>query len=243
MPENTFIRGARGLISTFLAATAISVLTLGVASPASAETEPAPENNLTITADRPKVSVGETITVTVAAESLVDAYAYELTIGFDPALLALVDGSEVFPVGGFSSATLADGVLSAVATRLGTSPGLSGAQSLVTLTFTALAPGDAAVTLLSGTLVDSAGASADVEPGADTSTVISGADDGGGTDPGSGGGTGGSGSNGSTPPPAETDPLASTGAEAAPWIVAAALALAAAAGGIVLILRRRSVKS
>ncbi|WP_102193620.1 cohesin domain-containing protein [Microbacterium aurantiacum] len=241
MPDHTLIRGGRGLIATFLAAAAITASTLGIASSASAETTPEPADTLTITADKPKAAVGETITVTVSAEGLIDVYAYELSIGFDPALLSLLDGSEVFPAGGISAANVEDGAVSAVATRLGTSPGLSGAQSLVTLTFTALAPGDAAVTLLRGTLVDSTGASADIEVGAATSTVI--ADAGGGTDPGSGGGTGGSGSNGSTPPPVERDPLAGTGGEATPWIVAATGALAAVATGIVLILRRRGARS
>ena len=211
MPENPFIRSGRGLITTFLTATAIAVTTLGVASPASAETNPAPQDSLTISVDKDTAAVGETITVTVVAENLIDVYAYELSIGFDPALLSPIDGSEIFPVGGFSSATLEEGVVSTVATRLGTSPGLSGAQSFVILQFTALAPGDATVTLLHATLVDSAGASADIEPGAAAVTVISGGDGGGGTDPGSGGGTGGTGSNGSTQPPAEHDPLATTG--------------------------------
>lgn len=243
MPEHTFIRRGRGLIATFLTAAAITALTLGATSPASAETTPPPADGPTISVDKDTTAVGDTITVTVAAESVADLYAYQLSIGFDPALLSLVDGSEVFPVGGFSSASLVDGVVSAVATRLGTSPGLTGAQSLVSLTFTALAPGAAKVTLLQGTLVDSAGASADIESGAATSTVISGGGDGGGTDPGTGGGNGGTGSGGSTPPPAEHGPLATTGGDAGPWIIAAAAALAAAIGGIVLIIRRRTVKS
>lgn len=242
MPEHTLIRRGRGLIATFLTAAAITALTLGSSSLASAETTPPTADGLTISVDKDTAAVGDTITVTVAAENVVDLYAYQLSIGFDPALLSLVDGDEVFPAGGFSSASPADGIVSAVATRLGTSPGLSGAQSLVSLTFTALAPGEAKVTLLHGTLVDSAGASADIESGATTSTVISGADGGGGTDPGTGGGNGGTGSGGSTPPPAEHDPLAITGGDAGPWIIAAAAALAAAIGGIVLIIRRRAVK-
>ena len=242
MPEHTLIRRGRGLIATFLTAAAITALILGSASAASAEATPAPEDGPTISVDKDTADVGDTITVTVAAESVVDLYAYQLSIGFDPALLSLIDGSEIFPAGGFSSSSSADGVVSAVATRLGTSPGLSGAQSLVSLTFTALAPGTAKVTLLQGALVDSAGASAGIDSGATTSTVISG-DGGGGTDPGTGGGNGGTGSGGSTPPPAEHDPLATTGGDAGPWIVAAAAALAAAIGGIVLIVRRRAVRS
>src|SRR6218665_1322962 len=143
---------------------AASALLFFVAAPAaSAAVDGAGYDSIVVTAEPESVSVGDTITVTAVATGLVDAYAYDLDLSFDPALIAFDSDSEITPAGGFGSAAADAGTLSVVGTRLGTSPGLTGTQTLVTLTFTALAPGTTEIALSSGRLVDAEGTAAEID--------------------------------------------------------------------------------
>ncbi|WP_082477926.1 cohesin domain-containing protein [Microbacterium sp. Leaf320] len=245
MPENPPARSRRARVLTAGAALAAStLLVFGVASPASAVVVPVAYDTVALTAAPTSVSVGDTVTVTAVFTGLVDAYAYELDIAYDPDLLAFVADSQILPSGGFGSAADTGAQIAVAATRLGTSPGLAGTQTLVTLRFTALEPGDASLAIASGRIVDSnaqpttvdpnaAGTSAIVEiSGEDGSEPGSGDDGSAGADPGTGGGSGsGSTSDGS---------LAVTGADAAPWLILGAGAIAAIAAGTVIAVRRRT---
>jgi LPXTG-motif cell wall-anchored protein len=249
MPENSPARIPRILIpSATLAAAALVIL--GTAAPASAA-EGLAYDTLTVSAEPLEVSVGQTVTVTAAATGLVDAYAYDLDISYDPALLAFVDSSEVTPDGGFGSASDDGSSVAVVATRLGTSPGLAGDQTLVTLTFTALAAGDAEIALTSGQFVDSSGAATEVDATAETllSTVVITADEetGGGSAEGSAegsadaDGTDGSGEQPTTGSNTEDGSLATTGGDAATWLlVGGAAAVVVLAGSALLVIRRRT---
>lgn len=232
---------------SLLAALSIGVaalLPLGAAAPASAAV--VPEDSLVLTAEPASVSVGDAVTVTVAATGLTDLYAYDLHIAVDPELLAFVAGSGTTPAGGFGSATGQSGTVSVVATRLGTSPGLVGDQTLVTLSFTALAAGTAEISLAGGTLVDSAGAGTPIDASDESlsaSVEITAVDDPGGDAQGAAGGAGsGSGAaDGQTgTAPTSSGSLAITGADAAPWLIAAGIAVILAAAGAVLVMRRRT---
>lgn len=253
MPEipPTRLRRLRAFASG-VAFTAATLLALGTASPASAVVVPDPYDTATLTATPTSVSAGDRITVSAVFTGLVDAYAYELDIAYDPELLAFVAGSEVLPAGGFGSATDSGSEIAVAATRLGTSPGLTGTQTLVTLTFTALEAGDAALDIVNGRIVDSNAASSTVDaeaPGTSTTVEITagedtepgpgdGGSDGGsdGGDPDSGSGAGSGSGSGTT-----TDgSLAVTGSDAAPWLILGAGAIAAIAAGTVIAVRRRT---
>ena len=248
MSEHSPARTPRPLAAGLtIAVTAL--LAVGAAAPASAAV--VPDDAVVLTAEPSSVSVGDTVTVTVAATGLVDAYAYDLDVDVDPELLAFVPGSQTTPDGGFGSATADGGTVSVVATRLGTSPGLSGDQTLVTLAFTALAEGSADISLISATFVDSNGAATPFDTASDPLSAVveitavddSGADAGGSAE-GSGASDAGGSESGSAS--ADADPetgagsLATTGADAAPWLLAAGIAVILAAAGSVLVMRRRT---
>ena len=254
MPENPPARSDRRR-SAGLALAVSSLLVLASAPPAAAAE--GGYETLTITAEPSTVAVGDVVTVTARATGVVDASAYQLAFSYDDDLLAPVEDGGVLPAGGFgtvtgtAAGTGAGPTVSAVSTRLGTSPGLTGDQTLVTFRFTARSAGTADIALSSGSLIDAAGAASPVDTGAaglvSRVTVTGRTDPGPGTDPGTdpgagpgtgtgGGGTGAGGSAGA----ASGSGLAGTGADAAPWLIAGALAAAAAVAGGVLVLRRRS---
>ncbi len=241
-------------LASGVAFTAATLLAFGAASPASAVVVPDSYETATLTAAPTSVSVGDTITVSAVFTGLVDAYAYELDIAYDPDLLAFVADSEILPTGGFGSATDSGSEIAVTATRLGTSPGLTGTQTLVTLTFTALEAGDASLDIANGRIVDSSTASSTVDsdaPGTSTTVEITadedtepgpgdggsdGGSDGGDPDTGSGSDSGSGSGSGTT-----TDgSLAVTGADAAPWLILGAGAIAAIAAGTVIAVRRRT---
>lgn len=244
-------RRMRTLVSG-VAFTAATLLALGTASSASAVVVPDAYETATLTAAPTSVSVGDTVTVSAVFTGLVDAYAYELDIAYDTELLAFVADSDVLPSGGFGSATDSGTEIAVTATRLGTSPGLTGTQTLVTLTFTALEPGNASLDIASGRIVDSNGQPAPVDAAAastSTSVEITADEDtepgpgGGGSDGGSDGGDPdtGSGSGSGSGDAAPTDgSLAVTGADAAPWLILGAAAIAAIAAGTLITVRRRT---
>lgn len=247
MPENPPARSTRARFLAAGAALAASTfLAFGAAAPASAVVIPVAYDTVALTAAPAAVSVGDTVTVTAVFTGLTDAYAYELDIAYDPELLSFTADSQILPSGGFGSATDTGSEVAIAATRLGTSPGLAGTQTLVTLSFTALEPGDASLAIASGRIVDSNAQPTTIDPdaaGTSAAVVISeedgsepgqGDDGGGDSDPGTGTGSGsgsGSTSDGS---------LAVTGADAAPWLILGAGAIAAIAAGTVLAVRRRT---
>ncbi|MDQ1205915.1 cohesin domain-containing protein [Microbacterium sp. SORGH_AS_0862] len=194
---------------------------------------------VTITATS-AAEVGDTVTVTIAASNVEDLYAYDLALGYDAELLAFDEGSATFPSGGFGDATAdADrGLAFLTHTRLGTSPGLVGAQPLVAFTFTALAAGDAVIELVSADLVGAARdtASLDVTAIDPATTVITAVVVQPSTTPSPSTST-----PAAVPADASSGPLATTGVDAAPWLVVGVVALAAVALGVVLLLRRRAV--
>lgn len=253
MPETPPARFRRlRALGSGVALTAATFLAFGAASPASAVTIPDAYDTATLTAAPTSVSVGDTVTVTAVFTGLVDAYAYELDVAYDPDLLAFVADSEILPSGGFGSATDAGSEIAVAATRLGTSPGLTGTQTLVTLSFTAREAGDASLAIASGRIVDSNAqpTTVDVAAASASTTVEITADEGSEPGPGDGGSDGGdpdsgsdsgSGSGSGSGEGAPTDgSLAVTGAEAAPWLILGAGAIAAIAAGVVLAVRRRT---
>lgn len=224
------------------AATAATAALLGATLVVAPAAHAAPTaTDITITATG-AAEVGDTVTVTIAAANVEDLYAYDLALGYDAELLSFDEGSATFPDGGFGDATAdADrGIASLTHTRLGTSPGLVGAQPLVAFTFTALAAGDAVIELVSADLVGAARdtASLDVTTIDPATTVIAAVVVPPSTTPSP---------STSTPAPAAepaaapSGPLATTGVDATPWLVLGAAALAAVALGVVLLLRRRAV--
>ncbi|MDR6865582.1 LPXTG-motif cell wall-anchored protein [Microbacterium resistens] len=251
MPENPPARIHR-LLAAGISLAASAVLLLGSAAPASAAGDA--YDTLTITAEPAAVDVGDVVTVTAVATGTVDAYAYELALGYDTALLAYADGSDALPSGGFGSVADEGAEVSVVATRLGTSPGLTGTQTLVTFRFIAKAAGVAGIGLTSGRIVDSAGAVSDIDitgEGATARVTIT-APAGPGTNPGSpssnpgnpgsGNGAGaGTGAGGQSAPPSDGADLPSTGGDAVPWLIAGAFAVAAiVAGSVMIVVRRRT---
>ncbi|MGO2658231.1 cohesin domain-containing protein [Mycetocola reblochoni] len=254
--------------SLLIAATALTATALAPATAASAA--PAVLGTPVLTAPA-TAEVGDVITVELRTDAAGDLYAYELELSYDPALLAPVEDSVALPDGGHSSALVDDDATSVTHTRLGTSPGLSGEQSLVSIDFTTLAAGDAAVTLTGGETVGTELERTAVDDELSAVTAIAepsstGADAGAdGADAGSDGGSNGtadagsdgadgSGSSGDdsaaaadatpspTAAPAADTPLADTGAQAGAIAAAAALAVALLALGAVLVARRRGAE-
>ncbi|WP_267059311.1 cohesin domain-containing protein [Microbacterium sp. cx-59] len=242
MPERispTRLRGRR-LAALLAAATAVVGATL-IAAPA-AMAAPATYGAITLTVDDTTITAGDTLTVTIAADTVADLYAYDLVVGYDPALLSFDAASAVYPTGGFGDAQTGTDAVTFSSTRLGTSPGLTGPQTLVSFTFTALAAGSADISLDSSTLIGTAGETTAVDvtaPGLTATTVIAAAP----VTPGP------STSPTTTPSPSASalpitgttpsDPLASTGADATPWLVTGAIGAALVALGAVLVIRRR----
>jgi len=202
------------------------------------------------------VEVGAEITVTVAATGVVDLYAYDVAVSYDPDLVAFVADSAVTPGGGFAEASDdPSGTVAVAHTRLGTSPGLEGDVTLATLTFTAVADGDAAFAVPAATLVGADAEQASLTDAAAATTTITAVAvptdpptdvptdgpttpaDGGTTAPGDDGASDPS----SSPADSSGGSLATTGASIA-WVAGAAL-LAVAAGVVVLLVRRRAVTS
>ncbi|MGN6240469.1 MAG: cohesin domain-containing protein [Cellulosimicrobium cellulans] len=206
------------------------------------------------TLDAPSTAeVGTSITVTVATTGAVDLYAYDLAVAYDPDLVELVEDSAVTPDGGFSDVVDDGGTVAVAHTRLGTSPGLEGDVTLVTLTFTAVADGDAPFTVPTATLVGADATTASLTDLASATTTITAAvtapptDDptDGATSPTPGGddttAPGADDASDSPSTSAGSGSLASTGASVA-WFAGAAL-LAVTVGVVILWARRRAVAS
>jgi hypothetical protein len=104
----------------------------------------------------PSVSVGDTVALDLGLLGTTDIYAYDVTLTFDPAVLAYVDGSATGPTGGFDSVEKSDGSVTLVHSRLGTSPALSG-DLAATASFTAVGSGSASIDATAVSLVDETG--------------------------------------------------------------------------------------
>ncbi len=187
---------------------------------------------------------GDTITVSIPVDGSTDLYAYDLELRYDPALLDLDEASAAFPTGGHSSVAGGAGTVHLTDTRLGTSPGLSGAQNLVSVSFTVLGGVATSVTLARAPFVDSMGGSTSLPRPAvsdialTASPVVE-------PSPSSAAPTGSVGS--ASPAPSvsaaavetDSDPLAVTGSSFVAPLIAGAIAVALLALGTVLIIRRR----
>lgn len=240
MPESTTRArlqraGARALA---LVAAASALLGGSVALAPAAAAAPPETGAITITAPA-SVTAGDTFDVTIAAAAAVDVFAYDLTITYDPALLSYTDATGTFPDGGFDSVSTGTGTVTFTHTRLGSSPGLAGALSLVTFGFTALSAGPATITVDGATFISSTNETTTLSEPISTITTVAALPT--QTPLPSPSITE---SPSETPAPAsdgESRPLASTGSDATVWIVAGFAAAALVALGVVLVLRRRAV--
>ncbi|RLK47983.1 cohesin domain-containing protein [Microbacterium telephonicum] len=187
---------------------------------------------------------GDTVTVTIPVDASTDLYAYDLVVTFDPALLDFDDASATFPAGGHDTVTETAGSVQLTHTRLGSSPGLTGAQTLATFTFTALGGGSAAIQLAGATFVDSTGGTIALPAPVTATVAVTAAP----TAP-TPGATGTPSPTATASPtatpapsgsgPAASDPLVATGGDPTGVLVAGSVAAALLALGIVLVIRRR----
>ncbi len=91
------------------------------------------------------LTLGDTVTVTVAARGLRGVQAYDLALAYDEEQLAYVDDSASAPAGGKTFGIAAEGRVHVVHTALAGAAPLSGEAVLATATFRTLKPGRAAV--------------------------------------------------------------------------------------------------
>jgi LPXTG-motif cell wall-anchored protein len=246
MPERTSPARPRGRRLTALLAAATAVFGASLIAAPAAMAAPATYGALTLTVDDTTITEGDTLTVTIAADTVADLYAYDLEVGYDVTLLEFDADSAVYPTGGFGDALVGTDAVTFSNTRLGTSPGLAGPQTLVSFTFTALAAGSADIALDSSTLIGTAGETTVVDvtaPGLTATVAIAAAPVAPVPSPSPTASTPAatlpiSGDTGSA---TGTDPLASTGADATPWIATGIIGAALVALGAVLVIRRRQV--
>lgn len=131
-----------------------------IATGASAADDPA----YSVTVSDASVTIGDTITVTVAADSVGDLYAYSLELGFDPTLLEYVGKSAATPISGATYEKASAGSVEVTHTKLGSSPAASGEDvTLITATFTAIGNGPAKITASDLTSVSTDAASSSAE--------------------------------------------------------------------------------
>lgn len=110
------------------------------------------------------VTVGQTLTLDVRIADVIDLYAFEFDLGFNPSILSANDGGlegAFLPSGGptlFISGTIDNGggTISFIANALnGSALGVSGSGILATMRFTALASGSSGINLFNPILLDS----------------------------------------------------------------------------------------
>jgi len=184
---------------------------------------------------------GDTVTVSIPVDASTDLYAYDLAVTFDPALLDFDDASATFPAGGHDTVTENAGTVYLTHTRLGSSPGLEGAQTLATFTFTALGGGSATIELADAAFVDSTGGVIRLETPVGATIAVTAAPVPTPTPTASATPTP-TASSSATPAPAAaaSRPLASTGSDLTGVLIAGSVAAALLALGVVLVIRRRS---
>ncbi|MDR6551134.1 S-layer homology domain-containing protein [Paenibacillus qinlingensis] len=97
---------------------------------------------------------GDTIEVVIHAQELIDVYAFEINMAYDPTRLTFIDAKSDVP--GFSVPPLVKGTNIQIAhTKIGQGKGLEGEQSLFKMHFKAIKNGRSDLTLSSVKLVDS----------------------------------------------------------------------------------------
>jgi len=156
------VRGV-AILATCLATIGASALGVPAASAAP------PSAEITVDAT-PQATEGGKVAVTIAGSDLADLYAYSLVIHYDPTRLKFDVDSADSPDGGFSAESTEAGALTITHTRLGTSPGLSGALGLASFSFTAIDGGATEIDLASASLVSSTAETVTVT-GVDTAPV------------------------------------------------------------------------
>ncbi|WP_419873664.1 S-layer homology domain-containing protein [Candidatus Pristimantibacillus sp. PTI5] len=108
----------------------------------------------TMSLSKEKQAVGQMVTVTVDGAGLTDMYAFELTFGFDSKRLKLLGAKS--EIKGFSIKPIIENNKIVFAhTKTGAVAGENGKLTLCTLTFEALAEGQASIELTGAKLVDS----------------------------------------------------------------------------------------
>lgn len=132
----------------------------------------AAETSFQVTVSDPAVTIGDTVTIAVAADDADDLYAYSLALGYDPELLTYVGGSAETAISGVTHEDVAAGEVEVTHTKLGTSPATSGDVTLITATFEAIADGTATVTAGDLTTVTAAAVSTSVPTVGSAATVI-----------------------------------------------------------------------
>lgn len=236
-------RGIALLVTTFALASGSVAL-----APAAFAAAPAASISIDVSPD--EATEGDTLEVTVTSTGTTDLYAYDLIFTYDPAVLEFDEDSTVGPDGGFTTGALGDGLIAVTHTRLGTSPGLTGAVELASFSFRAIDGGDTEIALASAELVsstdetatetdiDSASVSLVALPDPTPSPTSSPTDSATPTPTPSA-----SASATSVPVGSTGQPLAATGADATPWLVAGAGAVVLIAAGALLVIRRRQAVS
>jgi len=146
---------ARRLLAAAVLALGLGAAGLAVGAPP-ASAAPVLPGAPTLVVAPTEVAPGDPVDVTVTLPDAADAYAVELALDVDPAVLALVEGSARGPAGGFDTARQDGRAITVAHSRLGSSPGLAG-DVVLTVQLLALAPGAGPVTLTGTTLVGADG--------------------------------------------------------------------------------------
>lgn len=141
-PMNSTTR--RGAVA--VAAGSALALALGMLVTGGASAEPNAQA-YTVTASQPSVTVGDQVSVTVAASSVTDLYAYSVDLGYDPKMLQYVGRSAATAISGATYEKISTGSVEVTHTKVGSSPATSGEDvTLITATFKAVGSGSASVT-------------------------------------------------------------------------------------------------
>lgn len=132
--KKAWLGAAAGLATVSLVAASLAV---------GASTEDAPAYSVATSAT--SLTLGDTVTVTVAAQGLRAIHAYDLALAYDAEQLAYVDDSASATGRGKTFGIAADGRLHVVHTALAGAAPLTGDAVLATATFRTLKPGRAVV--------------------------------------------------------------------------------------------------
>ncbi len=112
----------------------------------------ATEAKLSLHASSESAKLGETVTITLQAESLIDLFASDIRLSYDPDLLEYKESISEFTAG-FPFSKESDGSLLLGHTFTSKVPGLSGDHKLYTITFVAKSEGTASIRLSDATLI------------------------------------------------------------------------------------------
>jgi hypothetical protein len=120
-------------------------------------------NSISVVGPANNPKVGDTLSVNISVTGIIDLYAFQFDVLFNPTLLAAISVSEgpFLPSGGttiFIPGTIdtAGGTISATAdTLVAAVPGVTGSGVLAAFQFTALAAGTSALSFANETLLDS----------------------------------------------------------------------------------------